>query len=218
MVIDPHISLLEEYSSYLKKNQLTLKIIFDTHTHADHFSLPAVLKKKFNAPFFMHKKAISSIVDKRIRDDEELSLGLSALKVIYTPGHSDEGVSIYGEGRLFTGDVLLIDSIGRTDFQNGSPESMFDTLQKLKILPDETMVFPGHDYHEKRSSTIAKQKEDNFFLKERDKKIFVENPRAKTIPKPFNIDNIVRVNQKGEAALLETISPRDAMAFAEKDP
>ena len=218
MVIDPHISLLEEYTGYLKKNQLTLKIIFDTHTHADHFSLAAVLKKKFNAPIFMHEKAISSIVDKRIKDNEELSLGLSALKVIYTPGHTDDGVSIYGEGRLFTGDVLLIDSIGRTDFQNGSPESMFDTLQKLKILPDETMVFPGHDYHEKRSSTIAKQKEDNPFLKERDKKTFVENLRAKTIPKPFNIDNIVRVNQKGEAASLEMISPRDALALAEKDP
>ena len=126
-------------------------------------------------------------------------------------------MSIYEEGSLFTGDVLLIDSIGCTDFQNGSPESMFDTLQKLKTLPDETMVFPGHDYHEKRSSTIAKQKEDNPFLKEQDKKTFVENLRAKIIPKPFNIDNIVRVNQNGEAALLETISPRDAMAFAEKD-
>jgi rhodanese-related sulfurtransferase len=114
--------------------------------------------------------------------------------------------------------VLLIGSVGRTDFQNGSPESMFDTLQKFKSLPDETAVFPGHDYHEKRSSTIAKQKEDNPFLKERDKKTFVLNIRAKTIPKPFNIDNIVRVNQKGEAAFLETISPRDAMAFAEKDP
>jgi len=217
MVIDPHISLLEEYSSYLKKNKLSPKIIFDTHTHADHFSLAAVLKKEFNAPVFMHEKAISVIVDKRVKDNEELSLGFCALKVIYTPGHTDDGVSIYGEGRLFTGDVLLIDSIGRTDFQNGSPESMFDTLQKLKTLPDETMVFPGHDYHEKRSSTIAKQKEDNPFLKEQDKKTFVENLRAKIIPKPFNIDNIVRVNQNGEAALLETISPRDAMAFAEKD-
>jgi glyoxylase-like metal-dependent hydrolase (beta-lactamase superfamily II) len=82
IVIDPHISLLEEYSSYLKKNKLSPKIIFDTHTHADHFSLAAVLKKEFNAPVFMHEKAISVIVDKRVKDNEELSLGFCALKVI----------------------------------------------------------------------------------------------------------------------------------------
>lgn len=218
IIIDPHISLSDEYSEYLKKNNLMLKFIVDTHTHADHFSLAAVLKKKFGAHVLMHEKAVSSVVDRRLKDNDQVTIGSSGIKVIYTPGHTDDAISLYAEGRLFTGDVLLIGSVGRTDFQNGSPESMFDTLQKFKVFPDETAIFPGHDYHEKRSSIIAKEKQDNPFLKETNKDAFVKNMRSKVIPKPFNIDNIVRVNQKGEAASLEMVSPRDALAFAEKNP
>jgi glyoxylase-like metal-dependent hydrolase (beta-lactamase superfamily II)/rhodanese-related sulfurtransferase len=218
LIIDPHISLPEQYRKYLTKNKLTLKYIVDTHTHADHFSSAAVLKKQFNAQVLMHEKAISSVADKRLKDNDRINIGTAGVKVIYTPGHTDDAISLYGEGKLFSGDVLLIGSVGRTDFQNGSPESMFDTLQKLKTLPDETILCPGHDYHEQRSSTIAKEKEGNPFLKETNKETFVRNMRAKIIPKPFNIDNIIRVNQKGEATSLEMISPRDASSLLEQDP
>ena len=218
LIIDPHISLPEEYRKYLTKNKLTLKYIVDTHTHADHFSSAAVLKKQFNAQVLMHEKAISSVADKRLKDNDRINIRTAGVKVIYTPGHTDDAISLYGEGKLFSGDVLLIGSVGRTDFQNGSPESMFDTLQKLKTLPDETILCPGHDYHEQRLSTIAKEKEGNPFLKEANKETFVRNMRAKIIPKPFNIDNIIRVNQKGEATSLEMISPRDASSLLEQDP
>jgi glyoxylase-like metal-dependent hydrolase (beta-lactamase superfamily II)/rhodanese-related sulfurtransferase len=218
LIIDPHISLPKEYRKYLTKNKLTLKYIVDTHTHADHFSSAAVLKKQFNAEVLMHEKAISSVADKRLKDNDRINIRTASVKVIYTPGHTDDAISLYGEGKLFSGDVLLIGSVGRTDFQNGSPESMFDTLQKLKTLPDETILCPGHDYHEQRLSTIAKEKEGNPFLKETNKETFVRNMRAKIIPKPFNIDNIIRVNQKGEATSLEMISPRDASSLLEQDP
>lgn len=217
LIIDPHISLLEDYSGYLGKEKLSLKFIVDTHTHADHFSLAAVMKKKYGAQVLMHEKAVSSVADKRLKDDDKVALGSGSIRVIYTPGHTDDAVSLYMDGRLFTGDVLLIGSVGRTDFQNGSPESMFDTLQKIKALPDATMIFPGHDYHEKRSSLLAREKNENPFLKENDKETFVKNMRAKVIPKPFNIDNIVRVNQKGEAALLEMVSPKEAVSLAQKN-
>lgn len=216
LVIDPHISLQEDYESYLSKKGLSLKYIVDTHTHADHFSLAAVLKKKFGAPVLMHEKAISSVADRRLKDNEQIAIGSSSFKVIYTPGHTDDAISLYGENKLFTGDVLLIGSVGRTDFQNGSSESMFDTLQKLKALPEETVIFPGHDYREKRSSRLAKEKEENPFLKENNKEAFVKNMRSKVIPKPFNIDNIIRVNQKGEAAVLEMITPKEALELAGK--
>jgi glyoxylase-like metal-dependent hydrolase (beta-lactamase superfamily II)/rhodanese-related sulfurtransferase len=218
LIIDPHISLVETYKKYLTKNNLTLKFIVDTHTHADHFSSAAVLKKQFGVPVLMNEKAISSVADKRLKDNDQIDIGSAKIKVIYTPGHTDDAISLYGEGRLFSGDVLLIGSVGRTDFQNGSPESMFDTLQKLKTLPDETILCPGHDYHEKRTSTIANEKQDNPFLRETNKETFVKNMRAKVIPKPFNIDNIIRVNQKGQAAALEMILPRDALSLVEKDP
>ncbi len=217
MVIDPHISLLQEYTKYLDKNRLKLKYIIDTHTHADHFSLAAVLKKQYGVPVLMGEKAVSDVADVRLKDNDEISLGSSRFKVIYTPGHTDDAIGIYGEWLLFTGDVLLIGSVGRTDFQNGSPESMFDTLQKLKALPDDVYVYPGHDYHEKKHSTIAREKAANPFLKETDKGVFVRNMRSKVIPKPFNIDNIIRVNRKGEAAAIGMISPKDAFELASKD-
>ncbi|MBP7835991.1 MAG: MBL fold metallo-hydrolase [Candidatus Omnitrophica bacterium] len=217
LIIDPHISLQEEYEGYLKKKKLNLRFIVDTHTHADHFSLAAILKKKFGVPVLMHEKAISSVADRRLKDNEEILLGSSRVKVIYTPGHTDDAISLYAQGKLFTADVLLIGSVGRTDFQNGSPESMFDTLQRLKALGDETVVFPGHDYHGKFSSNIAQEKKTNPYLRESDKERFVRDMRSKIIPKPFNIDNIVRVNQNGQALAIEMVFPKDALALIEQD-
>jgi glyoxylase-like metal-dependent hydrolase (beta-lactamase superfamily II) len=217
LIIDPHISLLEDYSRYLGKEKLNLRFIIDTHTHADHFSLAAAMKKQYSVQVLMHEKAISSVADRRLRDEEDIALGSGHIRAIYTPGHTDDAVSLYAEGHLFTGDTLLVGSVGRTDFQNGSPESLFDTLRKIKALPDATVIFPGHDYHEKRSSLLAREKEGNPFLKETDKDAFVGNMRSKVIPKPFNIDNIVRVNQKGEAALLEMVSPKDAALLTQRD-
>ncbi len=216
-IIDPHISLKSDYLSYINKNHLSLKFIIDTHTHADHFSLAAVLKKETGALVVMHDKAVSDVADRRVKDGDELPLGNTHIKFIYTPGHTDDALSIYAGSMLFTGDVLLIGSVGRTDFQNGSPESMFDTLQRLKALPPDTLLFPGHDYHGKKSSSIGKEKESNPFLLEEDKEVFVSNMRSKNIPKPFNIDNIIRVNRKGEALSLEMISPKESLDLTAKD-
>jgi hypothetical protein len=218
VIIDPHISLIEKYKQYLSSSNLALKYIVDTHTHADHFSGAAVLKKQFNTPILMGEKAISNIVDRRLKDNDQIELGSEKIKVIYSPGHTDDAVSLYGEGRLFSADVLLIGSVGRTDFQNGSPESMFDTLQKLKQLPDDTILCPGHDYNGKKESTIGHEKEHNPFLKETNKEAFVANLRSKVMPKPFNIDNIIRVNQRGEAAQIEMIKPADAAKILKTDP
>lgn len=218
LIIDPHISLQEEYEKYLRKNKFELKYIIDTHTHADHFSSAAILKYKLKVPVLMHEKAISDVADRRLKEGDEIDLGSKKFEILYSPGHTDDTINIYGGGRVFTGDVLLIGSVGRTDFQNGSHESMFDTLQKLKNLPDETIVFPAHDYNGKKSSTIAKEKKTNPFMEETTKESFVKNAPTKKLPKPFNIDNIIRVNQKGEAKALEMISPEDVQALISKNP
>ena len=217
LIIDAHISLKDEYVSFLKKRKLKLKFIIDTHTHADHFSLAAVLKKEFKSPVLMHEKAISEVATQRISDNDEITLGGEKIKAIYAPGHTDDTVNLYTGVHLFTADVLLIGSVGRTDFQNGSPESMFDTLQSLKKLPDETIVYPGHDYHQKRSTTIAHEKQENPFLRQDDKDVFVKDMRSKKLAKPFNIDNIIRLNQKGEAVSLEIISPKESKELVRKD-
>jgi len=183
LIIDPHISLLEEYAGYLAKGKLNLKFIVDTHTHADHFSLAAVLKKKYGAQVLMHEKAISSVADRRLKNDENIALGSGNIRALCTPGHTDDAISLYTGENLFTGDVLLIGSVGRTDFQNGSAESMFDTLQMIKTLPGSTTIFPGHDYNEKHKSSLAREKNENPFLKETDKETFVKTMRAKIIPR-----------------------------------
>jgi glyoxylase-like metal-dependent hydrolase (beta-lactamase superfamily II)/rhodanese-related sulfurtransferase len=208
---------MQEYKKYLDKNHLVLKAIVDTHTHADHFSLAAVLKNQFKVPVIMHEKAISEVATQRVNDGDEIDIGVGKLKVIYSPGHTDDTINLYTEGMVFTADVLLIGSVGRSDFQNGSAELMFDTLQKLKALPKETIVFPGHDYHEKRSSTMVIEKENNPYLKEESRERFASNMRSKVLQKPFNIDNIIRLNRKGEALSLEMISPEDASKLANKD-
>ncbi|MBP7056371.1 MAG: MBL fold metallo-hydrolase [Candidatus Omnitrophica bacterium] len=217
VIVDPHISLFDAYSSYLEKNRLSLKYIIDTHTHADHFSLAAVLKKKFGASLVMHEKAVSAIVNRRVRSGDELKLGDLVMRFMSVPGHTDDSMAVLLPDAVLTGDVLLIGSVGRTDFQNGSPESMFETLQELKKLPGETKVYPAHDYHGKRSSTIGREISSNPFMKATDKDAFVRDMRRKELAKPFNIDNIIRVNQTGQAAELVMISPKDASALNNGD-
>jgi glyoxylase-like metal-dependent hydrolase (beta-lactamase superfamily II)/rhodanese-related sulfurtransferase len=217
MIIDPHISLMDEYISYLNKKSLKAIRIIDTHTHADHFSLAAVLKERLKVPVLMHEKAISKVADERLKEGDEIILGDARFSVIYAPGHTDDTLNLYGEGVVLTGDVLLIGSVGRTDFQNGSPESMFDTLKKLKALPDTTAVYPAHDYNGRRSSTIGKEKKTNPFMKESDRDAFVRNAREKKLPKPFNIDNIIRVNREGQAKAIEMVSPDQARELIGKE-
>ena len=126
LVVDPHITLVEKYIETLNTNNLTLVGIFDTHTHADHISSAAILKDKYNVPIYMSEKAISSIATDKLTDDSVIKVGGTEVKAIYTPGHTDDSVSLVTpQGDLFTGDVLLINSVGRTDFQNGSPERTF---------------------------------------------------------------------------------------------
>ena len=217
VVIDPHISLLKEYLDYVDRNKLKVRYIIDTHTHADHFSLAAVLKKKLKVPVLMHEKAVSDVADRRLKDGDEIFPGNRMFKIRYAPGHTDDTMNIYGEGMIFTADVLLVGSVGRTDFQNGSPESMFDTLQGLKKLPDSTLVYPAHDYNGKKRSTIGREKKRNPFMRESDRDRFIETSRSKKLPKPFNIENIIRVNQKGQASEIEMISARQAFSILKDD-
>ena len=217
-IVDPHISLANEYDAYIKRSRLSPKAVIDTHTHADHFSLAAYCKKKYGVPVFMHDKAVSAIADRRVKDGDVIPVRGLKIKVIYAPGHTDDTINLSVAGAVFTADVLLIKSIGRTDFQNGSPESMFDTLQKLKGLPDDTVVYPGHDYNRKRRSTIKIEKEANPFLTETDRVKFSENMRSKKLAKPLNMDNIVRANQNGATAAIEMVLPKEAYDLISKDP
>jgi glyoxylase-like metal-dependent hydrolase (beta-lactamase superfamily II)/rhodanese-related sulfurtransferase len=211
ILVDPHISLVEQYSKKLIRKKLSLVGIVDTHTHADHISSAAILKKKYGVPLYMSERAVSSIATDRLSDGDVINVGNSEVRIIYTPGHTDDSISLLTElGDLFTGDVLLINSVGRMDFQNGSPEDMFDSLDNLAKLPEETIIRPAHDYKGNITSTIAEQKNTNPFLLEKDKAEFCSNARSKVMPKPSNMDTIVTTNQRGTAEGFSTVSPKQA--------
>jgi rhodanese-related sulfurtransferase len=130
--------------------------------------------------------------------------------VISAPGHTDDSIALDGSGVVFTGDVLLIGAVGRTDFQNGSPEDMFDTLGRLKALGDDTVVYPAHDYKGQTSSTIAQEKENNPYMIEADRDAFSAAARAKVLAKPFNMDSIIQTNRDGSAREIEYITVDEA--------
>ena len=203
LLVDPHFGLVDTYLDYLKKNKISLAKIIDTHTHADNLSAASILKKKLNIPVLMHEKSVSDIVTERLKEGNVIEVDDVIVKVLYTPGHTDEIICLLYENKILTADTLLINSIGRTDFQNGDPGLAFGSLKRLASLPEDTEVFPGHDYKENLKSTIREQKEKNPFLNYNDRNRFIADMRAMNIPKPANMDYIIKANQQGTAGLLK---------------
>ncbi len=217
IIIDPHITQVQSYRDYLAGKGLVLKALVDTHTHADHLSSAAILSREFVCPIIMSAKAVSQVDVQSVGQGDVVAFGQVELAVMPAPGHTDDSIALIGEGLAFTGDVLMINSVGRTDFQNGSPEEMFDTLAQLKTLPDETVVYPAHDYKGNRQSTIGQEKASNPFMLQADRTAFAANARAKVLTKPLNMDTIIQTNRKGSAREIELISPPEALKRVEAE-
>ncbi|MHC4988685.1 MAG: MBL fold metallo-hydrolase [Planctomycetota bacterium] len=208
LLIDPHITKAAFYRDLIRKKGLTLAGIVDTHTHADHISSAAILKAEYQCPLYMSPKAVSSLDPQRVSQGDAILFGQAELKVQDAPGHTDDSIALVGDGCVFTGDVLMIGSVGRTDFQNGSPADMFNTLARFKELPDDTLVYPAHDYEQHKQSTIAQEKMQNPFMFETDKQAFIANAESKVLAKPFNMDQIIQVNREGSAKEIEQVKER----------
>lgn len=209
VLIDPHITLIADYRKELE-NKGTLKAIIDTHTHADHISSAFACSKEFQAPIYMSPKALCDFNFERVDSGDRIPFGDTALEVIGGAGHTDDSIVLSCDGNVFTGDVLLINSVGRCDFQNGSPESMYTTLQELKKrFTDETLLWPAHDYNGRNRSSIGEQKQENPFLAEMTKDNFVTLVTAKEIPKPTDMDMIINTNRHGASIGLGKLSPQE---------
>ena len=155
LIIDPVIEHSDEYSTILKNLDLKLVKVIDTHIHADHISALNELNKRTNCIRVMGEKSKSEVIDLRIKDGEKINVEEVELQAIYTPGHTDCSYSFLMNDRVFTGDTLLINGSGRTDFQNGNAYDAYDSIfNKLLKLPEKTFVFPAHDYNGKKFSTI----------------------------------------------------------------
>ena len=162
LIIDPVIEHSDEYSTILKNLDLKLVKVIDTHIHADHISALNELNKRTNCIRVMGEKSKSEVIDLRIKDGEKIKVEEVELQAIYTPGHTDCSYSFLMNDRVFTGDTLLINGSGRTDFQNGNAYDAYDSIfNKLLKLPEKTLVFPAHDYNGKKFSTIENEKNNN---------------------------------------------------------
>jgi glyoxylase-like metal-dependent hydrolase (beta-lactamase superfamily II) len=159
VIIDPVLEQAEQYLELLNELKLTLVWALDTHIHADHITGADALKQRTGATTVIAASCGASGYDRQLVDGEILVFGDESLRVIATPGHTPGSLCYLWRDRLFTGDTLMINACGRTDFQRGSSTEMYRSItQKLFILPDETLVYPGHDYKGRRVSSIGEEK------------------------------------------------------------
>lgn len=163
LIIDPSSEIkTEEYLEYINKNQLTLKYIIETHTHADHISSCSEIRNITGARIIRSTHAPSKSADIYVDGGEKLQLGESHVSILYTPGHTNESISVYTGKEVFTGDTLLIGGTGRTDFQVGNSDDLYDSLHNtLGDLPHHTLVRPGHNYKGVNTSTIGDEMHTN---------------------------------------------------------
>ena len=198
LIIDPVIENTENYINILKNLDLKLVKVIDTHIHADHISGLNELNKRTKCSKIMGEKSSSEVLDIRVKDNEKIKIENIELISMHTPGHTDCSYSFIMDDRVFTGDALLINGTGRTDFQNGNSHDAYDSLfNKLLKLPEKTLVYPAHDYNGKKKSTIENEKKTNPRLQVGSAEEFAEmmNNLNLTIPKMMNI--AVPANVKG---------------------
>ena len=198
LIIDPVIEHTNEYIKILKNLDLKLVKVIDTHIHADHITALNELKKRTNCTRIMGEKSKSEVIDLRIKDGETIKVENIEIKSIYTPGHTDCSYCYLMNDRVFTGDTLLINGTGRTDFQNGSPYDAYDSLfNRLLKLPEKTLVYPAHDYNGKKNSTIENEKNNNPRLQVNSKEEYVEIMNNLNLADPIKMDVAVPANLKG---------------------
>ena len=198
LVIDPVIENTNEYIKILKNLDLKLVKVIDTHIHADHISGLHELSKRTKCSKIMGEKSKSEVLDIRVKDNEKIKIENIELISMYTPGHTDCSYSFLMKDRVFTGDTLLINSTGRTDFQSGSSFDAYDSLfNKLLKLPEKTLVYPAHDYKGKKYSTIETEKNKNPRLQVSSAEEYAEIMNNLNLESPKMIDIAVPANVKG---------------------
>jgi len=198
VLIDPVISAVERDLAELARLGLTLAYSLDTHIHADHITAGLELKRRTGS--LIASPAIDALpcTDMGVQEGKDFVVGNLRLQPIHTPGHTDGHFAYLLDDRLFTGDALLIDGCGRTDFQNGSADDLFQSVRKkLFSLPDDTLVYPAHDYQERRVSTIAQERHRNPRLGEAiSLERFKEIMAGLNLPYPKFIDHAVPGNRQ----------------------
>ncbi|HAJ71389.1 MAG TPA: Zn-dependent hydrolase [Methylophilaceae bacterium] len=195
--IDPVDRHADDYMKLTKALDLKLKYALETHVHADHITASGVLRQKLGLQTAVGQQCGAVNADIQLNHGDQLQLGLQTIAVIATPGHTAGSVSFLWQDKVFTGDALLINGCGRTDFQSGNAGTLYDSItQKLFDLPEETLVYPGHDYNGKRVSSIGQEKISNQRLAGKSRDEFIALMQQLNLPQPKMIDIAVPANRK----------------------
>tara|TARA_B100000989_G_scaffold289209_1_gene260763 strand:+ start:751 stop:1452 length:702 start_codon:yes stop_codon:yes gene_type:complete len=198
LIIDPVLENINTYVNLLKELDLKLVKVIDTHIHADHITALNELNKRTNCTRIMGEKSKSEVIDLKVKENDKIDIDKISLKAIYTPGHTDCSYSFLMKDRVFTGDTLLINGTGRTDFQNGDPFQSYDSIfNKILKLPNNTIVYPAHDYNGKKSSTIQNEKENNPRLQVSSANEYADIMNNLNLANPKMMDIAVPANVKG---------------------
>ena len=195
LIIDPVLENVSDYIILLKKLDLRLVKVIDTHIHADHVTGASKLKDITKCSTIMGDHTPADAVEIKVKDDEYINLENLKIKAMYTPGHTSDSYSFLMDNYLFSGDTLLINGTGRTDFQNGDSKDAYNSIfNKLLKLPDETFLYPAHDYKGEKVSTIGKEKKQNPRLQVSSVDEYVELMNNLKLKKPSEIDFNVAKN------------------------
>jgi glyoxylase-like metal-dependent hydrolase (beta-lactamase superfamily II)/rhodanese-related sulfurtransferase len=197
LILDPVLEKVDRYCQLLRELDLRLVKAVDTHLHADHVTGLGELRDRTHCVTIMGEQSKADVVAMRVTDGDKVMIEGLSLDVMYTPGHTDDSYSYLMGDRVFTGDTLLIRGTGRTDFQNGSARAQYDSIfGRLLKLPDETMVFPAHDYKGDTVSTIGEEKRFNPRLQVRSVDEYVELMNNLNLPNPKLMDVVVPANMQ----------------------
>jgi len=197
LIIDPVLERVERYLQLVRELDLRLVKAVDTHLHADHVTGLGALRDRTHCITVMGEHTRADVVSMRVSEGDRLEIEGLRLDVLYTPGHTDDSYSFLLADRVFTGDTLLIRGTGRTDFQNGDPRAQYHSIfNKLMKLPEETLVYPAHDYKGETVSTIGEEKCFNPRLKVRSVDEYVELMNNLKLPNPKMMDVAVPANMR----------------------
>ncbi|MFT5392203.1 MAG: sulfur dioxygenase [Gammaproteobacteria bacterium] len=195
LIIDPVIERVEHYLRLLRELDLRLVKAVDTHVHADHITGLGALRDQTRCVTVMGAKSAVDVVSLRVNEGDQITAEGLALDVIYTPGHTDDSYSFLMGDRVFTGDTLMIRGTGRTDFQNGNPYDQYESIfGKLLTLPDETLVYPAHDYKGDTVSTVAEERAFNPRLQVRSVDEYADIMNGLNLANPQMMDVAVPAN------------------------
>ena len=197
LLIDPVLENTAQYVRLIDELDLRLVLAVDSHIHADHVTAIGALRQRTDCASAMGAMTETECVSVKFNEGERLSADNLHLDVLYTPGHTSDSYSFRMKDRVFTGDTLLIRGTGRTDFQNGDAAAQYDSLfDKLLILPDETLVYPAHDYNGMTVSTIGEEKQYSPRLQVADKQAYIDLMNGLVLEDPQLMDVAVPSNRQ----------------------